>query len=394
MRWLALVVFAAACSSSTSPLPDAALPDPDSGIVMSTGLRVPDDLIIETVANVPLARELAALPNGDLLVATLSPTVWLVPNAETEPGDPVQFLTFPDNLVHSVIYEPSVSKLFFGGHTGVWSAPYTDGDRVGQAATMIGPVRVGPPAQDIGHVTTTVGFAGGRVFASVGSSCNACVEMDPTRAAITGMDPDGSNPSKRANRMRNAIAVSTNPDTGTLWAGGAGQDLLPEGHPYEYFDPVGLHAGVADYGWPDCEENRNDYGSGADCSQVVIPLVETPAYSSLIGAAFYSQSQMGAHVLPAAWRGLYLTAHGSWHQENGVYVVPPRVMFVPMNGDAPAIPVDWNDPTKQWIEVVGGFQLADGVTRIGRPTGVTVGAQGSLFIGDDNTGNIYRVRPR
>lgn len=393
MRWLALALLAAACGSSTSPLPDAAMPD-DSGIVMSTGLRVPDDLIIETVANVPSARELAALPNGDLLVATLGPTVWLVPDAETGPGDPVQFLTFPDTLVHSVVYEPTLSKLFFGGHTGIWSAPYTDGDRVGQAATQIGPVRIGPTAQDIGHVTTTVGFAGGRVFASVGSSCNACVEMDPTRAAITGMDPDGSNPSKRANRMRNAIAVTTNPDTGTLWAGGAGQDSLPEGHPYEYFDAVGLRAGVADYGWPDCEENGNAYGSGADCSQVVIPLIETPAYSSLIGAAFYSQSQTGAHVLPAAWRGLYLTAHGSWHQENGAYVVPPRVMFVPMNGDMPATPVDWNDPTRQWTEVVGGFQLADGVTRIGRPTGVTVGAQGSLFVGDDNTGNIYRIRPR
>jgi len=64
-----------------------------------------------------------------------------------------------------------------------------------------------------------------------------------------------------------------------------------------------------------------------------------------------------------------------------------------MNGDTPATPVDWNDPSKQWREFVGGFQLSDGSTRIGRPTGIAVGAQGSLFIADDQNGLVYRVRP-
>jgi glucose/arabinose dehydrogenase len=42
---------------------------------------------------------------------------------------------------------------------------------------------------------------------------------------------------------------------------------------------------------------------------------------------------------------------------------------------------------------VGGFQLADGVTRIGKPTGIAVGAQGSLFVADDVNGMVYRIRP-
>jgi glucose/arabinose dehydrogenase len=74
-------------------------------------------------------------------------------------------------------------------------------------------------------------------------------------------------------------------------------------------------------------------------------------------------------------------------------LVPPRVVFVPMDGDQPRTPVDWNDPAKQWIEFVGGFQKADGVTRVARPTGVTVGPQGSLFVSDDLTGAIFRIRP-
>ena len=64
-----------------------------------------------------------------------------------------------------------------------------------------------------------------------------------------------------------------------------------------------------------------------------------------------------------------------------------------MNGDAPRTPVNWSDPTAQWSDFISGFQLADGTTRIGRPTGVAVGASGSLFVADDQTGDIYRIRP-
>lgn len=55
-------------------------------------------------------------------------------------------------------------------------------------------------------------------------------------------------------------------------------------------------------------------------------------------------------------------------------------------------PVNRNDPTTQWSGFVYGFQLADGTTRIGHPTGVAVGPSGSLFVADDQTGNIY-IRP-
>ncbi len=63
-----------------------------------------------------------------------------------------------------------------------------------------------------------------------------------------------------------------------------------------------------------------------------------------------------------------------------------------MNGDRPSKSVDWSNPTTQWTDFVTGFQ--SGCTaRIGRPTGIAVGSKGSLFIADDLTGSIYRVRP-
>jgi glucose/arabinose dehydrogenase len=362
------------------------------------GLVAPAGFTLERIAQVPGARELVALPNGDLLVATTSSSIYLVPNAESSgaTGAPVEFANTGNAPSQGIAFDPPSCTLFVGGTTGIFEVPYQDG--ITQSTVhKIASVRSGPIAPNSDgdvHVTTSVAVGGGRVYAGVGSSCNACVEVDPTRATIQQMGPDGSNMSTRATRFRNAIALAINPQTGTLWAGGAGQDNLPLGHPYEFFDAVTLHPGVADYGWPVCEEDHNAFGSGADCSSTVAPLVELPAYSTIIGAAFYPTSPAGAHAFPQRYRGgVFLTGHGSWHQVNGRYYSPPRVVFVPMNGDMPATPVNWSDPTVQWSEFIGGFLLADGITRIGRPTGIAVGAQGSLFIADDQNNVVYRVRP-
>ncbi len=185
-----------------------------------------------------------------------------------------------------------------------------------------------------------------------------------------------------------------NPATGTLWAGGAGQDDLTWGHPFEFFDAVTLHAGTADYGWPDCEENQHAYTAGANCSATVEPLVELPAYNTIIGAAFYPTALTGAHAFPAAYRGgVFVAAHGSWHNQSSQYI-HPRVVYVPMNGDSPVTAVNWKDPTVQWgnMEFIGGF--GNGPDYQGRPTGIAVGSQGSLFVADDLNGFVYRVRPK
>lgn len=360
------------------------------------GLTVRAGLRIAKIASVPGARELAALPNGDLLVGTHSSYVYLVPNSEGvgNAGVPVVFASMPDADAAGVAFDKSSCTIFVGTTYGVYAIPYRDAETRAPSITKIARLRTVPSHGDDEHLTTSVAISNGIVYASIGSSCNACVETDPTRATIQQMHRDGSAIATRATHFRNAIALAVNPASGNVWAGGAGQDALPTGHPYEFIDDLSAHPGIANYGWPGCEENHQSFGSHANCASIVIPRVELRAYSTIIGAAFYPVTASGNYLFPTSYRGgVFLAAHGSWHQVNGKYYSPPQVVFVPMNGDVPKTAVNWSDPLTQWVPVITGFQLSNGTTRIGRPTGLAVGAKGSLFVADDSAGAVYRVRP-
>jgi glucose/arabinose dehydrogenase len=353
-----------------------------------------------TIANVAGARELAALPNGDLLVGTTGSDLYIVPNAEAAEaaGTPQPFIALGDSPAAGVAYGPN-GAIYAATQHAIWRIAYHAGDRSESASSSVRIAQVRGGAIPFGsdgdvHHTTSVAVNATTVFAAVGSSCNACTEIDPTRATIQQMGLDGSAATTKATRIRNAIGLAINPATNSLWAGGAGQDALPHGHPYEFFDDVSAQAGVADYGWPACEENRDAFGSGANCAAVVVPRVEFPAYSTIVAAAFYPTAQRGPYAFPPSYRGgAFVSMHGSWHACGGQPCAGPHVAYVAISGDEPATPVDWNDPTRQWTDFMYGFQSASG-NRIGRTTGLAVGVDGSLFVADDQTGDIYRIRPR
>lgn len=349
--------------------------------------HVPDGFTIERIATVPGARELVATPNGDVLVGTTGNTIQIVPDAQGTPGSPRTFATFDDRPVAGVTL--AGNTLYAGTVFGVYRLPYHPGDRATSAKPeKIASVRTS--GESGGHTTTTVAFSKGILYASVGSSCNACdPELDATRATIQAMTADGKDVHPRAVHIRNAIALAVNPADGGLWAGVAGRDDLPHGHPYEIFDDVTAHPGTPDYGWLTCYDDRKPVVPGADCGKVVVPRAVFPGYDTPIGAAFYPENAAGRYAFPAAYRGgAFVTLHGSWHTPP----VPPRVAFVPFKGALPAKAVDWTNPDAQWTEFLSGCQT--GFTRVCRPTGVAVGSDGTLFVSTDDTGAIYRIRPR
>ena len=347
-------------------------------------LKLPAGFVAERIASVPAARELAVAPNGDLFVGTSGDGIYVVPDAEKNAGEPRRFATIDDRPVAGIVLVGET--LYAAGQRGIYRIPYRTGDREARAMPQkIAGVR---PGGGGGHSTTSLAFSKGTLYASVGSSCNACDESDPTRATVQAMTPDGKNMRPRAVDIRNAIALAVQPETGEVWAGVAGRDDLPRGHPYEIFDAITAHPGTPDYGWLKCYDDRKPIG-GASCANVTLPKIVFPAYDTPIGAAFYPADHKGAYAFPASYRGgVFVTLHGSWH----LPPEPPRVAFVAFTNNEPAKHVDWANPDAQWSEFVGGCQGAFGA-RPCRPTGVAVGNDGSLFVADDGAGAIYRIRP-
>ncbi len=359
---------------------------------------MPHGFHIERIATVDGARELAFGPGGDLFVGTRGGNVYIVPHAESAAGSPRVFAQLGDAPAAGVSFADDA--LYVGTQHAIWKIAYRAGElqSSARAAQKLASVRGGsPPAGSDGdvHVTTSVAASRTHLYASVGSSCNACVETDPTRATV-GEVRNGRYDAT-ARRIRNAIALAIDPQSGALWASDAGQDELPAGHPFEFEDDVTAHRAPVDYGWPYCYENhQHKPGTSQNCGGVAIPRVLFPAYETPIGAAFYPSALRGKYAFPAEYRGgLFVTLHGSWHgPAQGLSgFVPPRVVFVPMRGNGAARPERWSDPSAQWTQFAAGYQQGASASRLGRPTGIAVGPQGDLFIADDQTGAIYRVRP-
>lgn len=357
--------------------------------------RVRDGFTMERIAVIDGARELAIARNGDMFVGTEGDDVYVVPSVEAVPGEPSVFASFDDAPAAGVALGDGA--LFVGTQFGVYRIAYTEGDRVARGKPVrIASVRTSGISGN--HRTTSVAYRSGSLFVGIGSSCNACKpETDATRASIEKVDVLAGNTMHAiATGIRNPIALAIDP-LGDVWAGVAGADDLPVGHPYEIFDDVAAHPAPVDYGWPSCYENRRSVARWAgDCSRTAIPLAVFPAYDTPIGAAFYPLGESGRYAFPKSYRGgAFVTLHGSWHgPAQGLSgFVPPRVVFVPMRDGRPSSAVAWDDPTVQWQDFIGGFQSGGSLERIGRPTGVAVGPQGSLFVADDFSGAIYRIRP-
>ena len=224
-----------------------------------------------------------------------------------------------------------------------------------------------------GHSTRTIVFGtDGKMYVSVGSSCNICDETDSIRAAVVQFNRDGSGGRVFARGLRNSVGLALHPATGELWATNNDRDMLGDDVPPERINIIkeGRY-----YGWPQCylPGQRNPEYPAADCSTVEPPAITFQAHSAPLGITFYT-----GMAFPPDYRGdAFVAYHGSWNRSvpTGAKVVRVQVE----NGRPVAID-----------DFVTGWQRSDG-SRWGRPVGLVMAADGALLVSDDMGGKIWRV---
>ena len=226
------------------------------------------------------------------------------------------------------------------------------------------------------HTTRTIAFGpDGRLYVSVGSSCNVCREEDGRRAAIVRYNADGSGEELFATGLRNAVGLAFAPSTGVLWATVNERDWRGDDVPADLITEVKPRSF---YGWPDCMvvQGRalvdDRFGRSERCPSVTLPSLEIQAHSAPLGLAFYTGRQF-----PSGYHGdLFVAYHGSWNRTvpTGYKVV--RVRF------KEGKPAGVEDFATGW--------LRDGRV-LGRPVDLIVGRDGALYLSDDMAGRVDRI---
>ncbi len=225
------------------------------------------------------------------------------------------------------------------------------------------------------HFTRTLVFnPDGKLYISIGSTCDSCEEKDPRYASVCRCNPDGTGFEVFAKGLRNAVGLCVRPGTRDLWASCNGRDYLGDDLPPETF--YLLEQGK-DYGWPYSYTLRGKAVPDPELGrhgvrQTGYPVFEYQAHSAPLGINFYTGT-----VFPEKFRnGLYICFHGSW---NRTFPVGYKVVYVPLDGNKAGKPKDF----------LWGF--LQGEERIGRPVDLLTGPHGELFVSDDHGERIFKI---
>ncbi len=341
-------------------------------------LKVPAEYEVALYALLPGVRMLLATPRGDLLASLpREGRVVLFARDKNDDGlpDEVRELFTGLNLPHGLALSAD-GWLYIGEGSAIGRVRFDVATGTTQGALEY--VVTGLP-EGGNHWSRNVGIGpDGKLYVTVGSSCNACVETDERRAAMLRYAPDGSGFELYARGLRNAVDFAWRPETGELFATDNGRDLLGDDFP-----PCELNRVVAgaDYGWPVANGDRvpdpeNGGGQEARIAASTPPAFGFNAHNAPLGITFLQHPAQPAHYQGAALVAL----HGSWNRsrKDGYRVVS-------LHWDASgAIRAE---------DFLSGFLVDDEVS--GRPVDVVEAPNsGTIFVSDDYGGAIYAIRRR
>jgi glucose/arabinose dehydrogenase len=222
----------------------------------------------------------------------------------------------------------------------------------------------------------------GRLYVSVGSTCNACEEPNEESATLLQMRLDGSERRVFAKGLRNTIGFGWHPVSRQLWGMDHNSDWRGDDFPPE---ELNLIEDGGDYGWPFCAGkqvvDRHFPGEPEGmtrqerCAQTRPSVLEFQGHSAPMTLVFYTGSQF-----PQEYRNdAFVAMRGSWNRNPPTGYKVVRIRF-----DAQGSPQGFEDFVTGWL-------LEEGRAQFGRLTGTAVAADGALLVTDDENGIIYRI---
>ena len=333
-------------------------------------------------------------PNGDLFLAESETGKIKIFRGVDADGKPKQVSVFATGLRQpfGIAFYPLGANpkwIYIGDTDAIVRFPYHDGDLkatgpMQQLADLPGGGRLAGG----GHWTRDLRFSldGTKLFASVGSHSNVDdADTHPEefhRANVLEFTPDGKFVEVYAWGIRNCVGEAINPTTGQLWCSTNERDAIGNNLVPDYITHVQEHGF---YGWPWFYMGGPNGGHWDPRlvgkhrelkSKVITPDILLQPHFASLEMTFYEGSQF-----PAEFKGdAFAAEHGSWNRANRAGY---EVVRLPMkNGHA----------TGEYEDFLTGFTVGDADGDVwGRPVGVAVAPDGSLFVSDDGSKSIWHV---
>lgn len=330
-------------------------------------------------------RNLLIAPNGDVIVAESNPgKITILRDADGD-GRAEIAAEYARGIARPFGLALRPEGLYVADTEAVWRFDYKPGDLKSTAT----PIRVTAPGAlgaASGHWTRNIAFHpdGTRFYVAIGSASNIGEEEAP-RATIQEFRRDGSGQRSFATGLRNAIGIAFYPGSTDLYAAINERDGLGDGLVPDYLTRV-QDGGF--YGWPYSYIGANPQPGLAPrrpdlVARAIVPDVLFLSHSAPINFAFYDKSQF-----PVRYRGgAFVALQGSWNADTPTGYM---VAFVPFARGA-----DGRAKPAGGYEVFANGFWIDGIRRAtvwGKPAGIAVGPDGSLFISDDVGRTIWRVQ--
>jgi glucose/arabinose dehydrogenase len=344
-------------------------------------LRVPPGFAVAMFAgNLRGLRAIVEASNGDVLVAeSWKGRVVLLRDANRDGriGSDERYVLL-ENLQRPSGLALSRTHLYVGQTGRITRYAY----RAGQTSIAAAGEKLGdlPPFGYRAHWTRYLALSPDqkKLYVAVGSQTNNDVEPDPRRGTILEIDLATNASRIYASGLRNATGLAFQPGTKQLWTTCNERDELGDDLPPDFVTAV-REGGF--YGWPYAYIGPHPdpvHGSKRPdlVAATLTPDVLIEAHSAALGMAFYDGT-----MFPKEYRGdAFVALHGSWNRARRTGYKVIRVRF--RDGKA----------TGEYEDFLTGFMLGEDNADVwGRPVNVSVLRDGSLLVGDDGGGKIWRV---
>jgi glucose/arabinose dehydrogenase len=375
--------------------------------------QVPANFSAELVTSeIKKPRVIRTAPNGDLFVAeSMNNSVHVL--RFSGGSSKVEHHVFATGLTqpYGIAFYPADADphwIYIANSDSVVRFPYSNGDLEAKGT----PERIVTGIPPTHHYGRDIVFAPGstRLFLSIGSGSNIALDMFPEprltmvpepraisglaewakvkplgatwdteelRANVLSVNPGGDNLKIFATGLRNCQGMAIQQATQQLWCVVNERDEIGDDVPFEYATHV---EEGAFYGWPWYYIGGNEDPRHANQrpdlkDKVKVPDVLMQPHSAPLQITFYDGDQF-----PAEYKGsAFVAMHGSWNRADRTGYKVVRLLF-----DKTGV------PTGEYEDFVTGFVISDKQVW-GRPVGVAVGKDGSLFVTDDGSGTIWRI---